>query len=177
MTRSSSGASRLLAPVVLALVACGGAGAGEAPVTSLTPGRFDVVTWDAKPLPDTLRIIASNSSTPGGPSSRCPEVLRSATLDIAADGTLTRTKQLAYPCTGAQPSDLPDTLTQVETGTAAVAGSSVTLTIGPTTPGISSSSMEYGQLRGGDIVIDEVHTGVNFGTVEQLPNARVYRHE
>ena len=170
--------SRTALPLLLLLAACGGSGlTSTQPIYSLTPGRFDVVTWEAKPLPDTLRVIAGNSSTPGGPSFRCPEVLTGATLDVATDGTLTRTMHLAYPCTGTQPSGMPDTLTQVATGTAAVTGSAVVLTIGPTTAGISSSSMEYGQLHGNDLVIDEVHTGMNFSSIEKRANARVYRHE
>lgn len=177
MRAASRDAARLVA--LLAAVACGGSsGPGETPpINSLTYGRFDVVTWEARTLPETLRVLAGNSSTPGGPSFRCPEVLTAATLDIATDGTLARTMHLAYPCTGTQPSGMPDTLTQVETGTATIAGNNVTLTIGPTTAGISSSSRELGQLRNQDLVINEVQTGMNFSSVEQRANARVYRHE
>jgi len=176
--RGSLAASLLLAPLVVTLAACGSAESGQTdPLSPVLNGRYDVVTWEAKPLPDTLRVIAGNSTTPGGPSFRCPEVLTGATLDVASDGTLSRTMHLAYPCTGTLPSDMPDTLTQVATGTASVAGSKVTLTIGPTTAGVSGSFMEYGQIRGTDIVIDEVHSGMNFGSVESRANARVYRHE
>lgn len=179
MRGSSIDCARLLAVLAGALVACGGSsGPGETPpINPMTYGRFDVVTWEARTLPETLRVLAGNSTTPGGPSFRCPEVLMSGTLDVGQDGTLTRTEHLAYPCTGSQPTGMPDTLTQVETGTAYIVGDSVALTIGPTTAGVSSSSKEYGRLRNTDLVIGQVRTGINFGSVEQLANARVYRHE
>lgn len=177
MRRVSIGAPPLVAPLLLALAACGGAGQTQ-PLTPFTFGRFDVVTWEAKPLPDTLRVLVGVSTTPGSSAtSRCPEVLTGATLDIASDNAITRTSHLTYPCTGTLPSDMPDTLTRVETGHVTVAGSNVTLTFGADTPGVSSSTVEYAHVHGGDIVVDEIHSGMNLGSVELLANARVYRRE
>lgn len=143
-------------------------------------GRLDLVMWDAKPLPDTLRVLVGISTTPGSTDSyRCPEVLLRATLDIANDGSLTRTSRLAYPCTGTlpRPSDLPDSVTRVETGHATFSYSNVVLTFDGGTPLTMLPSAEHAQVRAPDLVVDQVASGVNLATVQSLPQARVYRHE
>lgn len=177
MRPSIVGAIGLLAP--LALAACGGSsGPGETPpVNSLATGRFDLITWDAKPLPDTLRVIVGNSSTPGTGSVSCPEILLGATLDLATDGTFTRTSRLTYPCTGTlpRPSDLPDSLTRVETGHVTSVGSSVLLSFDGFQDTTSMERVEYGRAQGADLVIYRIVSAP--ATVEDLENARVYRHE
>jgi hypothetical protein len=170
---------RLVAPILLVIVACG----GDAPTATrdgnfMTHGRLDLVTFDAKPLPDTLRVIGGNSSTPGGGSVTCPEILVGATLDLADDGTITRTSHLVYPCTGTlpRPSDLPDSLTRVEAGHATY-GSTITITFDAGSPLTVLPSAEYARTAAPDLVVDRVASGQGLGSVESLANARVYRHE
>lgn len=171
---------RRLAPIVLALAACG----GDTPTgmtrdgNFMTHGRLDLVTFEGKALPDTLRVIGGNSSTPGGGSVSCPEILLGATLDFADDGTITRTSRLAYPCTGSlpRPSDLPDSLTKVETGHGTF-GSTIAITLDAGTPLTVLPTAEYAHISGSDLVVDRVASGPALGTTETLANARVYRHE
>lgn len=173
---------------MLGAAACGGSGSEPTgtPVNPIVSGRFDLVTYDAKPLPDTLRVIVGVSSTPGSSASvSCPEILRSATLDVGpADDiapTFTRTSRIAYPCTGTlpRPSDLPDSTTRVELGHVRDLGSTIELSFDAFQDTTFVELAEFGHVTGGDIVIDRllIPGPPPGGTSESLPNARVYRHE
>jgi hypothetical protein len=172
----------LLPSLLLAVPACGGSEPRESPpIIPLRYGRYDLIMYDAKLLPDTLRVIVGTSSTPGSTGSvSCPEILLGATLDVMNDGTFTRTSRLAYPCTGTlqRPTDLPDSLAKVESGHAGLLGSTVLFEFAPLSDTVPPSSeiVESGTMQGSDIVIDRV---VNGGTnnTEILSNARVYQHE
>ena len=182
MKRRSSRRSILI--LAATITACG---SSAKPIDLLPPthppaGRYDLIAYEAKPLPDTLRVIAGVSSTPGTGSVTCPEILLGTTLDVAADGSFTRTSQFAYPCTGTlpRPIDLPPSYTTVTTGNVEILGSVVTLeypsTSAPDTTNAFSDTIESGAMQGTDIVIGQVVTTATNST-ETLPNARVYRHE
>ena len=172
-------------PVLITLAtACGGSSHSDLlpPVQGPVAGRYDLIAYEAKVLPDTLRVIAGNSSTPGGGSVSCPEILRGATLDIATDAagpTFTRTSRLAYPCTGTlpRPSSLPDSVTRVETGHVTVVETGVVMSFDGFADTTSLERAEYGHIQGQDIVIDRILSGAPPGSSESLANARVYRHE
>ncbi len=162
-----------------ATLACGGGGGSVSPppVASLPVGQFNLVEYDGQPLPVTLRVIASVSVIPGDTrTSTCPELLNSSNIQVASDGSVTRSSRLSYPCTGSLPSpaSVPDSTTQVETGRATITGDSLTFSYVDAASG--QPRTDYSRVTGTDLVFYLSRTGtVSQGSVTSMH--RVYRRQ
>lgn len=162
---------------VAAACACGGSSVAPQPPPSNPSGQFNLVEYDGGPLPVMLRVIASVSAIPGDTrTSTCPELLNSSSIQIASDGSVTRTSRLSYPCTGSlpRPVTVPDSTTQTELGHESVTGDSLTFSY--TGTGGAAPRTEYSRVTGNDLVfyLSTQGTGVQQSVTSMH---RVYRRQ
>ena len=116
-------------------------------------GQFNLIEYDGGPLPVTLRVVASVSVIPSDTRmTTCPELLNSSSIQIASDGSVTRTSRLSHPCTGSlpRPTSLPDSTTQMEMGREAITGDSLTFSY--TDAVARQPRTEYSRATGNDLV-------------------------